>query len=41
MVSFGVWPAATLSRTNVNASAKIVSASETGAVTCADGGAHS
>ena len=41
MVSFGVWPADTLSRTKAKASAKIVCGSETGAVTCADGGAHS
>ena len=41
MVILAVWPGVTLSRRNVNASAKIVSGSETGAVTCADGGVYS
>jgi hypothetical protein len=40
IVSFAVWSGATLSRTNVKASAKIVLGSVIGDVTWADGGAH-
>ena len=41
MVILAVWPGVTFARRNLNASAKIVSGSETGAVTCADGGVYS